>query len=190
MNELCYMIADIWYCKPVLQCKLVSCLFCLLLCSHVRTLQRPRETYYILTTRERKQREGEIQRQILREGTNYIRLLQSCDTLWRLYVEWFQKDDITSQFYNAEYVHACLFFVHMLPWEDTPETKGDMLYNIICIYIYMKRERKQREGEIQRRILREGKDYTTFLQSCITLQRNCLTWLQKYDITNQFYNAR
>ena len=66
-------------------------------------------------------------------------------------------------------------FIDVLPWEDTPETKG----NIFFIYIYMEREikaeRKQREGEIQRQIWREGKDYIILLQPCNTLQRIYVT---------------
>ena len=72
-----------------------------------------------------------------------------------------------------------VFSIYVLPWEDTPETKREILYiytDIFFIYVYIKkRERKQREGEIQRQIFRGGKDYIIFLQSCNSLPRIYVT---------------
>ena len=38
----------------------------------------------------------------------------------------------------------------MLPWEDTPETKGDILYIYIFAYIYINREREKGYREKER----------------------------------------
>ena len=60
------MIAEIRYSKQALQCKIVSCFVFLLMCSHGRTLQRPRETYflyiYIYGERDKGRKETERRR--------------------------------------------------------------------------------------------------------------------------------
>ena len=58
------------------------------------------------------------------------------------------------------------------------------------IYIYIDKERKEteRRSDTETNIVR-GKDYIILLKSCSTIQRISFTWLQKYDIANQFYNV-
>ena len=56
---------------------------------------------------------------------------------------------ILSTYYSI-YIYICStcisYWIHVLPWEDTPETKADILY----IYIYTEREREKGYREKER----------------------------------------
>ena len=145
------------------------------MCSHGRTLQRPRQTYYIYIYTEREREKGYREKERYRDkycGRERI-ASYSCDhvTHYRGFVLHDCINMIQQTSLQCKIV-SCLCFYSRAPMGGHSR---DQVRHTIYIYKQMKRERKQREGEIQRQILREGKDYIIFLQSCNTLRRIYVT---------------
>ena len=126
-----------------------------------------RHTIHVCIKRKREQRDGEIQRQILREGKYWIRF-RSHVTHYGGFPLHDSRNLLLQTSFTTQYSSMLVCFYSYAPMGGHSRDPGR---HTIYIYIYIKRERKHREGEIQRQILREWNDYIIFLQSCSTLLR-------------------
>ena len=63
-----------------------------------------------------------------------------------------QKYVLQTSFTTQRSVVFVFVFMHVLQWEDTPETKGDILYIYIYIYIYKREKKTERRKDTEANI--------------------------------------